>query len=241
MPTLLERAGSYDQTIGTSPMWDAKEGTNEGISTSDHQRHRDGISLEHHHIGFLLSTTIASAQLVDKKGLTLEAAKKVAAAAEEEAMKNKWTVVIAIVDEGGNLVYVQRLDETQIGSIEVAIQKAKTSASFKQPTKALEDAVMTGGRTVVLKPAGSSAYRRGLAHNGRRQSDRRHRTTGRSDRQGRCGRAGEGAGALRGVPFQTTLTPALFRGERGKRSPMTGTQPKAETSNTFVSNPRLPT
>jgi hypothetical protein len=66
-------------------------------------------------IGFLVGVATASAQLMDKKGLTLEAAQKIAAAAEEEAVKNKWTVVIAIVDEGGNLVYLQRLDETQRG------------------------------------------------------------------------------------------------------------------------------
>jgi glc operon protein GlcG len=113
-------------------------------------------------MGLLLSAAIASAQLVDKKSLTLDAAKKVAAAAEEEASKNKWTVVIAIVDDGSNLVYVQRLDETQIGSIEVAIQKAKTSASFKRPTKALEDAVMTGGRTVVLSLPGALPIEGGL-------------------------------------------------------------------------------
>jgi glc operon protein GlcG len=113
-------------------------------------------------MGFMLSAATASAQLVDKKGLTLEAAKKVAAAAEEEAIKNKWTVVIAIVDDGGNLVYLQRLDETQIGSIEVAIQKAKTATSFKRPTKALEDAVLTGGRTVVLSLPGALPIEGGL-------------------------------------------------------------------------------
>lgn len=106
-------------------------------------------------MGFLLSAATASAQLMDKKGMTLEVAKKVAAAAEEEAVKNKWTVVIAIVDDGGSLVYLQRLDDTQIGSIEVAIQKAKTAVSFKRPTKALEDAVITGGRTVVLSLPGA--------------------------------------------------------------------------------------
>jgi glc operon protein GlcG len=113
-------------------------------------------------LGFILSSTTAIAQLIDKKGLTLEAAKRVAAAAEEEALKNKWTVVIAIVDDGSNLVYLQRLDETQIGSIEVAIQKAKTAASFKRPTKALEDAVISGGRTVVLSMPGALPIEGGL-------------------------------------------------------------------------------
>jgi uncharacterized protein GlcG (DUF336 family) len=68
-----------------------------------------------------LSATTAIAQLIDKKGLTLEAAKKVAAAAEEEAIKNKWTVVIAIVDDGSNLVYLQRLDDTVVLSMPGAL------------------------------------------------------------------------------------------------------------------------
>jgi len=99
--------------------------------------------------GLLLSGATALAQLPTKPVLTLEAAKKLAAAAEEEAVKNKWNIVIAIVDDGGNLLYLQRLDGTQTGSIEVALQKAKTAVHFKRPSKALEDAV-TGGRTVVL-------------------------------------------------------------------------------------------
>ena len=97
----------------------------------------------------LLDSVTVSAQLADKKALTLEAAKKIAAAAEAEAMKNKWTVVIAIVDDGGNLIYLQRIDETQIGSIDVAIQKARGAVAYKRPTKVFEDAV-AGGRNVVL-------------------------------------------------------------------------------------------
>jgi glc operon protein GlcG len=127
-------------------MWNATEGT-----MTAYRRLIVSVTM----IGFLVTVATASAQLMDKRGLTLEAAKKIAAAAEEEAVKNKWTVVIAIVDEGGNLVYLQRQDETQIGSIEVAIQKAKTAVSFKRPSKALEDAVLTGGRTVVLSLLGA--------------------------------------------------------------------------------------
>ena len=67
----------------------------------------------------------AHAQLADKKALTLDAAKKIAAAAEAEAKKNKWNVVIAIVDDGGHLIYLQRMDGTQTGSVEVAIKKAQ--------------------------------------------------------------------------------------------------------------------
>lgn len=91
----------------------------------------------------------AAAQLADKKGLTLEVAKQIAAAAEAEAIKNKWTVAIAIVDDGGNLVYLEKIDDTQIGSINVAIGKAKTAVSFKRPTKAMEDAI-AGGRNALL-------------------------------------------------------------------------------------------
>lgn len=100
-------------------------------------------------LGLLLSGSMALAELPTKPVLTLEVAKKLAAAAEAEAVQNKWNVVIAIVDDGGNLVYLQRLDGTQTGSIDVALHKAKTAVHFKRPTKALEDAV-TGGRTVVL-------------------------------------------------------------------------------------------
>src|SRR5437588_2852916 len=99
--------------------------------------------------GLLLSGATALAQLPTNPILTLEAAKKLAAAAEEEAVKNKWNMVIAIVDDGGSLLYLQRLDGTQTGSIDVALQKAKTAVHFKRPSKALEDAV-TGGRTGVL-------------------------------------------------------------------------------------------
>jgi uncharacterized protein GlcG (DUF336 family) len=105
-------------------------------------------------LGFLLSGVTVSAQLRDKKALTLEVAKKLAAAAAEEAAKNKWNVVIVVVDEGGSLMYLERLDETQIGSIDVAIQKAKTAVSFKRPTKVLEDLVV-GGRTVILSLPGA--------------------------------------------------------------------------------------
>jgi uncharacterized protein GlcG (DUF336 family) len=89
----------------------------------------------------LISAITAVAQLPDKKVLTLAGAKQLAAAAAEEAVKNKWNVVIAIVDDGGSLIYLERLDDTQIGSIEVAIQKAQSAVNFKRPTKMLEEAL----------------------------------------------------------------------------------------------------
>ena len=112
-------------------------------------------------LGFLLGSATAWAQLRDKKVLSLDVAKKLAAAAAEEAIKNKWNVVIAVVDDGGSLVYLERLDETQIGSIEVAIQKAKTAVSFKRPTKVLEDALM-GGRTLILSLPGAMPIEGGI-------------------------------------------------------------------------------
>ena len=82
--------------------------------------------------------------MADKPLLTLEDAKRVAAAAEVEAERNDWRVVIAIVDDGGHLLYLQRSHDTQFGSIETAIQKAHAAVAFQRPTKASEDAVLSG-------------------------------------------------------------------------------------------------
>lgn len=88
--------------------------------------------------------------------IKLEDAKKVAAAAAAYATSKQWTVVIAIVDTGGNLVYLEKFDDTQVGSLEVAIGKAKTSNNFKRPTKSFEDAIAGGGLglRVLGLPAG---------------------------------------------------------------------------------------
>lgn len=80
----------------------------------------------------------------------MEAAKKIAAAAEAEAKKNNWNVVICVVDEGASLLYLQRMDGTQIGSVDIAQMKARTAIKMKRPSKVLEDAV-AGGRNAVLK------------------------------------------------------------------------------------------
>ena len=95
------------------------------------------------------------------KYLTLEGAKKMMAAAEAEALKNKWNVAIAIVDSGGNLLMFQKLDETQSGSIDVAIGKARTAVTFKRPTKALEE-IISGGRSVFLAVEGITPLQGGL-------------------------------------------------------------------------------
>lgn len=93
--------------------------------------------------------------------LTLDDAKAVANAAHIAATGNGWTVVIAIVDAGANLLYLERMDGTQIGSVEVAIGKGKTAVSFKRPTKILEDAV-NGGRTNMLGLPGVTPIEGGL-------------------------------------------------------------------------------
>jgi glc operon protein GlcG len=82
----------------------------------------------------------ASAQMLDKKALSIAEAKKIAAAAMEEANKNNWTVVVAILDDGGNLMYLERRDGTQLAAANIAVGKAKGALLFKRPSKALEEA-----------------------------------------------------------------------------------------------------
>lgn len=88
-----------------------------------------------------ISATSASAQFVEKKTLSLAAAKKIATAAEAEAVKNNWTMVISVLDDGGNLIYLERMDGTQLGSIEVSQGKARTALQFKRPSKAFQDLI----------------------------------------------------------------------------------------------------
>ena len=77
--------------------------------------------------------------------IALAAARAVMAAAEAEALANQWPMVIAIVDSGGNLVMLHKLDQAQIGSIAIAQGKAETAANFRRPTKVFEDSVAAGG------------------------------------------------------------------------------------------------
>ncbi|HET7422270.1 MAG TPA: heme-binding protein [Gemmatimonadales bacterium] len=93
--------------------------------------------------------------------LTLAGAKAIAAAAEAFAVGRGWTVAVAVVDAAGGLVLFQILDDTQPGSQEVAVHKARTAARFKRPTKALEEAV-AGGRQALLSLPGATAVEGGL-------------------------------------------------------------------------------
>jgi uncharacterized protein GlcG (DUF336 family) len=82
--------------------------------------------------------------MLTKTVLTLEDARHIAAAAEAEARANNWGVTIAVVDDGGHLLYLQRNHDTQFGSVETAIMKANAAVAFKRPTKTSEDAVLSG-------------------------------------------------------------------------------------------------
>jgi glc operon protein GlcG len=89
----------------------------------------------------------AFAQMPNPYGtaIGLENAKKVAAPALAEAAKNNWSMAVAIVDPSGNLVYYEKMDNTQLGSANVAIDKARSAALFKRPTKTYQDALAAGG------------------------------------------------------------------------------------------------
>ncbi len=76
--------------------------------------------------------------------VSLDNAKKAAAAASAEAAKNGWTMVVAIVDPDGTLIYYEKMDNTQLGSANVAISKARSAALFKRPTRAFEDLLGQG-------------------------------------------------------------------------------------------------
>ena len=88
--------------------------------------------------------------------ISIENAKKAAAPAIAEARKNNWTMAVAVADPSGELVYFERMDNTQTGSVSVAQDKARSAAMFKRPTKAFQDVVAAGGeglRILALRGA----------------------------------------------------------------------------------------
>ncbi len=117
---------------------------------------RDAISVRAIFVALLAASALAcssvNAQLIDKKTLSLEAAEKVIAAAKAEATANHWKMVIAVVDDGGHLIAMERMDGTQLGSLEVAPGKAKTALNFLRPTKAWEEAAKTRPAVLSLTP-----------------------------------------------------------------------------------------
>ena len=96
-----------------------------------------------------------------KKVLTLNAAMKIAAAAQTEASRRGATVVIAVVDDGGNLIVLHRLDDTQVASVEVGIGKARTAAIFRRPSKEFEDQIRSG-RVAALALPGATPLQGGV-------------------------------------------------------------------------------
>jgi uncharacterized protein GlcG (DUF336 family) len=99
--------------------------------------------------------------MISKTTLTLDDAKTIAAASEAEALRNDWPVVIAIVDDGGHLIHLLRIDNTQFGSVEVAIAKARSAIAFRRPTKVWEDHIAEG-RMRYLGLPGSMPIEGGL-------------------------------------------------------------------------------
>ena len=95
--------------------------------------------------------------------ITLEAAKRAAAAALAEAGRNNWTMAVAIVDPAGDLVYFEKMDDTQLGSVGVSQDKARSAARFKRPTKGFQDMLAAGGEGLrVLHLHGAVAVEGGL-------------------------------------------------------------------------------
>jgi glc operon protein GlcG len=112
-----------------------------------------------------LCASPAWAQLPNPYGLpiTLENAKLAAGPALAEARKNSWTMAVAIVDTAGNLVYFEKMDGTQTGSVKVAIEKARSAALFKRPTKVFQDGLAAGGEGLrILRLEGAVPVDGGL-------------------------------------------------------------------------------
>ncbi|THJ20196.1 MAG: heme-binding protein [Nitrospira sp. CG24E] len=108
-----------------------------------------------------LLATVAQAQLIEKTALTLEGAKKIAAVAEAKARAEGARVVIAVVDEGGSLLFLERLDDTQVASVNVGIDKARTAAIYRRPSRVFEDQVKNG-RVSALALHGAVALQGGV-------------------------------------------------------------------------------
>ena len=100
---------------------------------------------------FALAAGLSQAQSYGTD-ITVEVAKKVAAGTVAECAKNNWRVAVAVVDTHGTLVYFERIDDTQHGSMDIAIKKANAAARFRRSTRAFVDAIAKGGPSVMTLP-----------------------------------------------------------------------------------------
>jgi uncharacterized protein GlcG (DUF336 family) len=116
-------------------------------------------------IGVAGSTSLPTLAQVPQYGpdINLEQAKKIIAAGQAEAQKNAWPVAIAVVDNHGFLVAFEKMDNTQTASVQVAIDKAVSSATYRRPTKVFQDGVAGGGAGLrALNLRGASMVEGGL-------------------------------------------------------------------------------
>jgi glc operon protein GlcG len=111
-------------------------------------------------VGLFKGPSLAQ-ELPTKRSLNLDTARQIASAAEKHARENQWKVCIAIVDDGGHLIYFQRMDGVQTGSVEVSQRKAQTAIAFKRPTKVFEEGV-AGGRNALLGLPGAVPLEGGI-------------------------------------------------------------------------------
>jgi len=101
----------------------------------------------------LFATSAAAQQRPDYgTPVTIDQAKKIAAAVVAECSSNKWNVAVAVVDTAGNLVYFERIENTQFASADIAIKKANVAARFRRSTRAFVDAIAKGGPSVMTLP-----------------------------------------------------------------------------------------
>jgi len=101
----------------------------------------------------MLSSLMSQAQMLTNPygpPISVETAKKAAEVALAEARKNHWTMAVAIVDPNGDLVYYEKMDNTQMASAQISVDKARSAARFKRPTKAFQDALEKGGVNLRL-------------------------------------------------------------------------------------------
>jgi glc operon protein GlcG len=103
-------------------------------------------------LGLLMHTGLHAQVLTYGAPISLQDAKSIATVALGEARKNKLTVAVAIVDSSGSLTYFEKLDGTQIASVDVAIGKARTANNFKRATKVFEDALANGRQSLLSLP-----------------------------------------------------------------------------------------